>query len=362
MDSTSLFSIIHPQVLNPRVARIVSAFLRNILRMPRLHTARFSGIIMEQAHLALLFQSNNLHTLILSRCGLCTILGLPLPRIRHLTLLWIPVDDWPHMVSLFGHCSANLETLDLIGELGQVPGSTRLPIFPKLRNLKLMIALVSTDHIGRFVHLTPQLEHLEIWGHHPIPRMPALPAGLNRLTINGWMIGQASFDPLPHLHLSHLRIKGYSIVRGVRDDNSYSKIIIPIIQHVFPNLTSLEVDIYYHSRDFALSVARSLPNVTRLQLNVLAALYPLYDNDTSWYFAETPEGPLSHLYVNATAQMLGVELLQKWIICTVLQPPLRLGGPHLQEVNMVFPKPGTEILNVWWCWKQVKEEWFFEQY
>ena len=356
----------HPQVLNHRTVRIVSAFLQNILRMPRLHTARFSGIRMEQEHLAPLFQSNSLHTLILSRCGVCTMVGLPLPRIRHLTLLSISVGEWPHMVSLFEHCSANLETLDLVGELGQVPGTTRLPIFPKLRNLKLVIALMSMDHIGRFIPLTPQLEHLEIWGHYSIPRMPALPACLNRLTISGWMIEDGSFHPHPHLHLSHLRIKQYSNVRDSREDNSYSRMIIPIIQHVFPNLTSLEVDIYYHSRDLALLVARSLPNVTRLQLNISGALYPLdYSHDTSWCFTETLERPLSHLYVDVNVahhHKNCMELFKKWVIYSVLQPTVGPGGPHLQEVEMVFSRPSTDILDACWCWKQVKGEWFFKKY
>ena len=148
------------------------------------------------------------------------------------------------------------------------------------------------------------------------------------------------------------------------DDNSYSKMIIPIIQHVFPNLTSLEVDIHYPSRNFALSVARSLPNTSRLQINIVAPSSLDYNDDTSRYFAETHEGSLSHLYVNVKVtfpQKHAMELLKKWVIYTVLQPTVRLGGPHLQEVDMVFSKPGTDILDAWWCWKQVKEEWFFKQ-
>ena len=349
------------QVLSPGAARIVSAFLQNTLRMPRLHTARFFGIKMEQEHLAPLFQSNSLHALILRWCSLCTMAGLPPPRIPHLTLTLISVDNWVHIISLFGYCSANMEALLFDGELWQVPSSTELPLFPKLRYLKLVITPESTDHISRFVPLTPQLEHLEIWGGHPAI-LPALPAGLNRLTINQWMVEHCVFGPHPLLHLSHLRIKYYDHVA----DSDRRGIIIPIIPHTFPNLASLEVDIHYYSRNFVLLVARSLPNVTRLQLNISGALYSLnYNHDTSRYFTETLEGPLSHLYVDvnmAHHHKSYMELFKKWVIHTVLQPTVGLGGPHLQEVEMVFSRSGTDILDAGWCWKQVKEEWFFKQY
>ena len=362
MNSPEPHSIKTLQVLSTRATRIVSTFLQNTLRMPRLHTARFSGIIMEQEHLTPLFQSNSLHTLILSRCSLCNMVGLPPPHIRHLTLQSISVDNWLHMVSLFGHCNANLETLDHVGELGQVPGPTRLPIFPKLRNLKLVTASVLVDHIGRFIPLTPQLEHLEIWGSHPNSGLLALPASLNRLTIGQWMVEHSRFDHHPLLHLSHLRIQYYDHVA----DSNRRGIIIPIIQHAFPNLTSLEVDIRYCSRSFVLLVARSLPYVTRLQLNIKGTLNTLeYNHDTSQYFTETLEGPLSHLSVDVNVahhHKSGMELFKKWVIHTVLQPTVGLGGPHLQEVEMVFSRSGTDILDAWWCWKQVKEKWVFKQY
>ena len=68
--SKSLSAIPEPRVLNPRTKYIISAFLRNAACMPRLHTATFSRIIMDQEHLELVFHSKSLHTLIFDHCSL----------------------------------------------------------------------------------------------------------------------------------------------------------------------------------------------------------------------------------------------------------------------------------------------------
>ena len=359
MNGTGPYSLQQLQVFKPRNERIVSAFLQDTSRMPRLHTARFLDINVEKGHLAPLFLSNTLHTLILSQCNFCTMDALPLAHIRHLTLASISRSKWPHIVTLFGHCSANLKTLALVGELRQ--SYIKLPIFPKLQNLSLVMTYGSPGVVGTFIHVTPQLEHLELWACRDMFRLPDLPASLNLLTTSERTIELCSFGHHPLLHLTYLRIH----VNCWGADRHSRGRIIPIIQHIFPNITTLEMDICNYSLGFYLLVARTLPNVTRLQLNIKGDLYSLVYDDTNMHFTETPEGPLSRLYVKVqveNVQKQTMKLLKEWVLHTVLQPTVGLGGPHLQEVDMVFSKSCTTAPVAWWCWKQVKEEWCFEQY
>ena len=56
--------------------------------------------------------------------------------------------------------------------------------------------------------------------------------------------------------------------------------------------------------------------MTRLQLNIKGNLYSLWYDDTSIHFTETPEGPLSRLYVKVQVE----NVLKEWVLHTVLQP------------------------------------------
>jgi len=193
-------SFVRPQPIIPqfpelRTTFIVSAFLQKASHMPRLHTARFSGITMKQEHLALLFQSNSLHTLILFHCRLPRSVRLPPSSIRHLTVSLM--GDWPRIESFLGHCSANLEALDFVGPLRQEPGSTRLPLFPKLRKLKFVVTSGLVSHLDTLTSLAPQLEHLEVWGRNSVSGLSALPVSLNRLSINQWAIEHGNFGTRP---------------------------------------------------------------------------------------------------------------------------------------------------------------------
>ena len=361
MNDTDLYSQKHLQLFKTRNERIVSAFLQDTSRMPRLHTARFFNIKVDQGHLAPLFLSNTLHTLILSQCDLCTMDGLPLPRIRHLTLTLISMSKWPQIVSLFGLCSTNLETLALVSELRLVPGYTKLPIFPKLQNLSFVMRYGPSHFVGTFISLAPQLEHLEIRASRDISRVPNLPASLNLLTTSEGTIQHRLFGPHPLLHLSYLRID----FNGWWADRYSRGRIMPIIQQTFPNITSLEMDIHNCSLGFFLLVARTLPNVTRLQLNITGDLYSLRYDDINMHFHEMPEGPLSRLHVKVqmeNVQKQSMKLLKEWVLHTVLQPTVGLGGPHLQEVDMVISKSCSITPAAWWCWKQLKDEWCFKQY
>ena len=159
------------------------------------------------------------------------------------------------------------------------------------------------------------------------------------------------------MHLTY-----YNHVAG--DD--YRGLVIPIIQNTFPNLTRLDVDIHYYSRNFVLLLARNLPNVTWLRLGISGAHVSLnYNYDTSPYTAETPGGPLASLHVNVTlyGEKRGMELYKNWVIHTVLGPTVGLGGPYLQEVEVEFCTPDTSAARLaLWCWKQVDKEWVFNQY
>ena len=263
------------------------------------------------------------------------------------------------MVSLFGHCSANLETLALVGELRQ--SYIKLPIFPKLQKLSLVITYGWLGAVGTFIPVTPQLEHLELWAYRDNFRLPDLPASLNLLTTSERTIELCLFGPHPLLHLSYLRIH----FNGWGADRHSRGRIIPIIQQTFPNITSLEMDIRSCSLGFFVLAARTLPNVTRLQLNITGDLYSLLYDDTNMRFTETPEGSLSRLYVKVqveNVQKQSMKLLKEWVLHTVLRPTVGLGGPHLQEVDMVLSKTCAITPVAWWCWKQVKEEWCFKQY
>ena len=186
------------------------------------------------------------------------------------------------MEPLLGHCSPNLEALDFNGYLSQLSGSTktRLPLFPKLRELKFDGANGLISDLGTLTSLAPQLEHLELCGHrdftHRLSALPALPAGLNRFSINRWAMDDRYFDTrlfihFPHLHITHFHNYG----REAEGDRRGS--VIPIIRRIFPNLTSLELTIQWDFRNLALLHARLLPNVTRLKLNISCPT--MYDLD-----------------------------------------------------------------------------------
>jgi hypothetical protein len=329
--------------------------------MSRLHTVRLSKIIIEQEQLALLFQSNTLHTLILFLCRPPRMDSLPPSRIRHLKVSL--TDD---MEPLLTHCSANLEYLDFAGRLYKVPQSTKLPLFPKLRTLKIGVVSGSASHLDTLTSLAPQLEHLEVYGS-PVSGWPALPPGLNHLVVNQQMIEHGHLGFHPFSRFLHLRIKDYSHV----DVFGSRRSITPMIQYMFPNLTSLDVDIRYYSCNGVLLLARTLPNVTRLQLNIKEDQWlqkheePIDDTtNPGQYPAETLEGPLSSVHVNVTLtynRQRCMQLCEHWVVHTVLWPAAGLGGPNLQEVELVFSEPDT-LPVLWWCWKQVKEEWSFKRY
>ena len=106
VEMTRLF-FVNPQsfksaVLNLRTTLIISAFLRNVPHVRRLHTARFSKIKVEREHLMSLSRSNSLYRLILFRCGLPRSVRLPPLPIRYLNLSLGP--DYKHMGLLLGHC------------------------------------------------------------------------------------------------------------------------------------------------------------------------------------------------------------------------------------------------------------------
>jgi len=288
---------ISPQSIIPQIPKpIVSAILQKASHMPRLHTARFSGVMMKQEHLVLLFQSNSLHTLILFHCHLPRSVRLPPSSIRYLTVS--SMSDWQRIEPLLGHCSANLEALDFVGHLSQEPGSTRLPLLPKLRKLKFKEISGWTSHLDTLTSLAPQLEHLEVWGRNSVSGLSALPASLNRLSIDQWAIESRSFGTRPFVQVLHLHLTYYS---HLPFGNDHGGLAIPTIQSTFPNLTRLYVDTHYYFRNFALLLARALPNVTWLKLGISGAPLSLnYDYDASLYTHETHGGPLASLHVNVT--------------------------------------------------------------
>jgi len=312
--------------------------------MPRLHTATFSQIKLQQRHLALLFRSNSLHHLILSQCHLPRWVFLPPSPIRHLTLS--SRDDCRHVEPLLGHCSPNLEALDFNGHLSQPPGftRTRLPLFPKLRELKFGGSYRSISDLDTLISLAPQLEHLEYCGgKNVIYRLSALPPSLNRLSINRWAMDDRYYDTrlfihFPHLHVTHLH--DGSEAKGDRRGS-----VIPIIRRILPNLTSIELTIQWDFRNFALLHARHLPNVTRLKLNISCPIVDDLDIGPYLPYFAAPGGPLASLYVNVEyANEFHIETCKSWVIHTVLGPDPGLGGPYLQEVEMVFSDSRSSVV------------------
>ncbi len=300
--------------------------------MPRLHTADFSRIKVKQEYLALLFESNTLHHLRLIRCGLPKWVRLPPSPIRYLTLSLR--DGYKLVEPLLRHCGANLEALDFTGHLPQLLGSTTPPLFPKLRKLRFEEKPGSISHLDTLISLAPQLEHLEVDGQADfLSRLSALPASLNRFSIGRWMINDGDLGTRPFVHLPHLHIAHYHhLAQG-----DYRGSVIPIIQRIFPNITSLDLDIKENFRNLALLLARHLPNVTQLKLVI--SWSSACDLDISPYlpyFAE-PRGPLASLYVFVKcASKPDMEFYKGWIIHTVLGRNPGLGGPYLKEVEMVF--------------------------
>jgi hypothetical protein len=326
--------------------------------MSLLHTVRFSRIWVDREHLALLLQSNSLHTLALFMCVPPKAAGLPPSYIHHLKVALM--DDWRSMEPLLGHCGANLEALDFSCRL---PLSRTLPFFPKLRKLKFGGISMAVNYLETLTSIAPRLEHLEVHGRDRVSGLSTLPTSLNHLTINRWMIEYHYLGTDPFPRLSRLHIKDYNHL----EDHTYRRPIIPILQHIFPNLTSLDVNIRYYSRNFVLLLARGLPNVTRLRLDITEERWlQKYDDiaDTSQHLAETLEGPLSSLSVNVTLTydlQRGIQSCSDWIAHTISRHTTGFGGPYLREVEMVFSEPDTPPV-IWWCWERMNQEWFLKHY
>jgi len=347
-----------PTPLNSRIKRIISAFLRNVERMPRLHTACFIDIEMEQEHLELLFQSNSLHHLLLRRCGFLHLGCLPPSRIRHLTLSLMV--EWKDVEPLLRHCSANLEVLEIYNHFRPMQKSTTLPLFPNLRKLKVQDTSNHTTHVNALTSLAPRLKVLEVYGSAKVAELSALPGGLERLTINRLGIWDGCFGTRPIDRLSHLHITYYKFAK--EDDRRGS--ILPITKDTFPNLTTLELTIGWDFRNIALLLARHLPEVTQLELNIDSHLFfrtREFDvNPYLSYFAE-PRGPLARLYVNMLPTWEPMDSCQSWVTDTVLGTDPGLGGPYLQAVEVLSNnhwkaswETRTSLLS-----KQKDQEWVF---
>jgi len=319
--------VVNPQsikLLNPRTTRIISAFLQNVSHMPRLHTACFSWTQVKQEHLASLFKSNSLHHLNLFQCYLPESLRLPPSPIRYLTLSLR--DDHKHMEPSLGHFSTNLEALDFAGQAWQALGSMKPPLFPKLQKIKFTVTSGPISHINTLTSLAPQLEHLEVWLQgYSFSGLSALPARFNHLSINQWLIEHGDFGPRPFVHLQRLHITYYVHVEG--NDS-----VMAIIRRIFPNLTSLDVEIHYSFRNIVLLLARTLPNVTQLKLRIdRFPLSLLCNDDAISYIAKTPRGPLASLYVNVLDSKQRDMELTKAGSFTLYWGPVRALGGHICE-------------------------------
>ena len=260
------------------------------------------------------------------------------------------MDDWLHVEPLLAHCSANLETLNFVGDLWRPPQSTNLQHFPRLQNLNFVTTSERMNYLDTLTSLAPQLGRLGVWGRGSLSGLDARPAALNRVTINQWLMEHGDFGTHPSVCVSHLHITNYDHVAG----NDPRGLVIPIIQRIFPNLTSLEVSIHYSFHPCILLLARALPNVTRLQLNMSGVpRRPGCKHDTSRYITEAREGPLSSICVKVIplpGQMEIMKLYKDWVIQPILRPPNGIGGPHLQEVELVCSMSHTSTSAVWWCW------------
>ena len=303
--------------------------------MPRLHTARFSDIEMVQKHLVLLFRSNSLRHLNLYRCGFRHLSWLPPSRIRHLLFV-----ECENTEPLLGYCGANVEVLEITNHKCPMQQSTTLPPFPNLRKLKIIDKYSHVTHLNTFVSLAPQLKALEVYGRREITGLSALPGGLNRLTINRRRIWDGCFGTRPFIHLSHLHLT-YSRDE-VMDDRTGP--VLLIIKDIFPNLTTLKLDINWEFCGTALFFARHLPKVTRLELTLQH--FPglrrrdFYIGPYLSGLAE-PRGPLTSLFVDTSRLSPYVypnpnmRSCQSWVR-TVLGTHSGLGGPYLQEVEVAF--------------------------
>ena len=303
--------------------------------MPRLHTARFSDIVMDKKHLELLFQSNSLHRLIFRACGIPHFGWLPPSRVRHLTLSLF--DKCEDTEPLLGHCSANLEVLEFKNHPCPLQQSITLPPFPNLQRLKIIDELSRGTRLDTLVSLAPRLKVFEVYGRSEITGLSALPGGLNRLTINLRMIWDGCFGTRPFVHLSHLHLT-YSRAE-FKDDCTGP--IIPIIKGIFPNLTTLKLDINWEFRDNALLLARHLPKVTRLELTLdRCPGIQAHDFDISPYLSDLaePRGPLTSLFVDTSRPFVCriIDRYQRWVTGTVLGTDPGLGGPYLNEVEVAF--------------------------
>jgi hypothetical protein len=373
------------------VSSAVFPLLMSIPAMPQLKTIHLSRIFIPKAYLHAILLSPHLTHLILEAVQVPKIRLFWVPKLRKLTLSDF-FSFWADFRPLVAQLATSLEYLEFQGcrfapecdRRGhpQYPSPLELPSFPCLRELNLPMGrwfriFPDDDRLNELLHVGPHLTHLRIDAYYNF-KITAFPKSLRHLSIDDGVLRNADsgINRLPQLISLSIRCPQPRVVN--LDDLLRHP---PFIRDHFPRITSLQLDIPWLLRDFALRTAAFQPKLQALKLFIND---PSPEEDTPgyrWFFNRgwSPKDlVIQDAPLPAALRTLELEVIQgphplewtlarctQWIDNDILPPVTGLGGPNLKDIDLsIFQPEGNLVRKRVLCRRWVKypnDDWQIEE-
>jgi hypothetical protein len=310
--------------------------------------------MLSRTHLYTILSSPCLIHLILFTVQLPEISHFPPLHLRKLTLT--AMFSWEALPLLIAQLATSLEYLELRWCSFPPLRELQLPSFPCLRELRhyqgfILRTFSDESVLTELFRVGSHITHLYLSGSFHHTRIAAFPESLQHLFIEDETVltedifGTNSFPQLTSLSL-HCSLLNYL---------SDPLTLPSFIRDHFPGITSLQLNIPWLLRNFALGMARLHPNVRALEL-FLDTKFGLDDEPGSIFFrchVETPIRQLRQIVSPAALQTLNVEIIQTryqfersmepctlWINDTIIPLVTGLGGPNLKDIDLQVIQPG----------------------
>jgi hypothetical protein len=341
-DSRRAFNV--PHLLSPAIFPLVNA----IPGMQRLQTIHLAHVILSRTYLYTILSSPYLIHLILDAVQMPKASRFPPPNLRKLTLTLMA--SWEAVQPLMTHLATSLEYLELQGCEFHSLRQLQLPSFPCLRELRhhqgtRRNTFPDDSKLNELFCMGSRVAHIHLSGTFHHTRVITFPKSLQHLSITEPVLRQliVATDPLPQL-LS-LSIQCFPGWWGLNDRPELPS----VLSNHFPKVISLNLDIMWSLRNFALVLARSQRNLQVLKLHI----HEMWSLGTITRFpAEIPDDSLREFTLSAPLQTLKVEVVQamdglersvapfvQWIGENVLPSVTGLGGPDLKSIDVSFVQP-----------------------
>jgi len=328
----------------------ISTLVKAVPTMRQLHTIHLSRIFLARTHLCYILSSPHLTHLILETIQMPKISTLPPPKLRKLTI--VAMFTWKALQPLIAHLATSLEYLELRWCEFRPLEELQLPSFPSLWELHHHQHFIGTfpdeSKLTELFRLASQVTCLHLFGSFRNTRVAAFPKSLQHLSIHENVLKEHEFGTggLPQLVSLNIRLCSQGLWRL-----NHRPMLPSFIRDRFPGITSLQLDIQWSLRNFALVMARSQRNVRLLELCIATEFGLHWERELSDE-VEVPTEYLCETMLPATMQTLKLEVVQisyelersveccaRWINSIVLPSATGLGGSDLKSIDVSFVQP-----------------------